>query len=494
MLGVKATQGTDPERSHLMTIMVRQLDAMDRLSEQQLLGMVADVMPQQLLQEIAEQHLPANRRDRKLPAEVSMLLPIAMNLWDDDSLEIVLYKLLAGLRLVWPEQQLEPSSKSGISQARYRVGARPLGELFHRVCRPLATPDTPGAFLGGLRLVGIDGAVELAPATVANERAFGRHHSQYGPSAYLPVLGVYLMECGTHAIFDATFWPGHTAEDRGAHRLVRSLEPDMLVLLDAGLHSFSLLQAIRKQGAQVLSRLPSSVVLEPVAGLPDGSYLARLYDAPPSRRTRNTPFLLVRVLVYTLTDPERAGYGETHRLITTLLDHQTFPARDLIGTYHERWELELTVDELECHERRPLCPLRSRLPVGVIQELYGWLLAHYLVRAIMHEAAVAEGIDPDHVSFVHALQIIITAIPAFQTTDPHLHPILRQQLLADIRRFRVPERALRSNPRVVKRKSSKFPHKPPGLTGVTHALPFVHTIAVITTGASFQPTGQLAHA
>ncbi|MBV9279688.1 MAG: transposase domain-containing protein, partial [Chloroflexi bacterium] len=116
-----------------MPIMVRQLDALDRLSEQQLLGMAADLLPPSLLAEIADAHLPATRRDRKLPAELALLLPLAMNLWDDDSLELVLYKLLAGLRLVWPDRHLEPASKGGISQARYRVGARPLAALFHRV-------------------------------------------------------------------------------------------------------------------------------------------------------------------------------------------------------------------------------------------------------------------------------------------------------------------------------------------------------------------------
>ena len=167
-----------------------------------------------------------------------------------------------------------------------------------------------------------------------------------------------------------------------------------------------------------------------------------------------------------------------------LLDAQAYPARDLIQLYHERWEVEGTVDELECQERVPLRPLRSKRPVGVIQELYGWLLAHYIVRAIMHEAACQAGIDPDRLSFSHTLQFIITALPLFQLTDPQAHPVLYQQLLADIRRFPLPPRAARTNPRVVKRKSSKFPRKPPGCTSVTHALPFVHAIRVITMGAA----------
>jgi hypothetical protein len=150
-----------------------------------------------------------------------------------------------------------------------------------------------------------------------------------------------------------------------------------------------------------------------------------------------------------------------HRLVTTLLDPAAAPALDLICTYHERWEVELTVDEVDTHQRLAGRPLRSRRPVGVVQELYALLLAHYAVRALMHEAACQAGVDPDRLSFIHAVRVIHDAIPEFQMTAPAEHPRLYARLLRDIAQGRLPPRRNRSHPRVVKRKLSKFRLKRP---------------------------------
>ena len=164
----------------------------------------------------------------------------------------------------------------------------------------------------------------------------------------------------------------------------------------------------------------------------------------------------MRVIKYTIDDPNRSGHGELHRLITSLLDPDLYPAHTLACEYHQRWEIEITIDEVNTHQRLPNIPLRSQKPVGVIQEAYGLLIAHYAVRAIMHEAALQAGLDPDRLSFINAVQVTRDAIPEFQMTAPEQLPRLYQRLLNDIARHRLPERDNRSNPRVVKRKMSKF--------------------------------------
>ena len=111
----------------------------------------------------------------------------------------MLHKLVHGLRLFWPDPEIALAGKSAICQARYRLGARPVVALFHRVCGPLATAQTPGAFCFGLRLMALDGVVEDVPDSPANVRAFGRRHSDQETSAFPQVQGVYLSECGTHA-------------------------------------------------------------------------------------------------------------------------------------------------------------------------------------------------------------------------------------------------------------------------------------------------------
>ena len=356
------------------------------------------------------------------------------------------------------EQVVPPAAiraAAAIAQARARLGARPVVALFHAVCRPLATEQTPGAFLFGLRLMALDGTTEDVPDSPANARTFGRHHSDRGASAFPQVQGVSLSECGTHAVVDAGFWPCHTSERVGALRLLRSVGAGMLLLLDRGFYSFEMLEQTRARGAHVLGRVPAGVILRVRHLLPDGSYWAHIAPADQVRRQRGD-HLLVRVLVYTLTDPARPGYGETHRLLTTLLDAQEAPALAVIAAYHARWEIEVTIDEINTHQRLVPQPLRSRTPIGVLQELYRLLVAQYAVRALMAEAATRADLAPTHLSFSAAVALIRVAIDDFHLVTPDQHAALSQRLLRDRAAHRLPPRAPLTNPRVVKRKMSTF--------------------------------------
>ncbi len=438
-----------------MPFMIRQLAPTAQLADQDLLAALQTALPASVVQEVAAHDAPPTRR-RKLPRDLTLLLIIAMNLFTHHPLEHVLFQLMHGLRLLWPDPDRLLATKGAICQARARLGAGPVVQLFHRVCQPLATEQTPGAFCYGLRLVALDGTVETVPDSPANVRAFGRHHSDRGEAAFPQVQAVYLVECGTHAILDAGFWPCHVSEHVGARRLTRSLQPGMLVMYDRGLHSFELAQILTRKQVHFLGRVSSTLVLHPERYLPDGSYLTRLY-ASDDRRRHPEDGVLVRVLRYTLDDPLRDPTGQVHRLVTSLLDPDHAPARDVVCLYHERWEIELTIAETACHQR-PLAnhPLRSRTPVGVIQELYGLLVAHYAIRSVMHDAAVQVGWDPDRLSFAESVRLICTAISDFQLVAPQDHPALYDRLLQDIRRCPLPPRRNRIQPRVVKRKMSSF--------------------------------------
>ena len=413
-------------------------------------------IPQAEVEAVIEDLGVKEQRVRKLPAFVTLLLCIAMGLFTNMGLESVLIKMMKGLRYVWPgDEDYETARRSAICQARYRLGAKPVIELFHRVCKPMATPETSGAFLFGLRLMAIDGTLEDVPDTPANAAFFGRPSGGRGDGAFPQMQAVYLCESGTHAICDAGFWPCHTSERVGGLRMLRSVEEGMLVMWDCGFHSFDMAVKTRERKAHFLGRLPSHVKPEFVEALPDGSYLAWIYPSNYWRKKRGER-LLIRVIEYTLDDPNRPEYGEVHRLGTSLLDPNLYPAHTLACEYHQRWEAEITIAETDTHQRLPNIPLRSQKPVGVIQEAYGLLIAHYAVRTVMHDAAVQNGLDPDRLSFVNAVRIIRDAIPEFQMTAPEQIERLYQRLLNDIARHRLPERENRSNPRVVKRKMSKF--------------------------------------
>jgi hypothetical protein len=301
----------------------------------------------------------------------------------------------------------------------------------------------------------VDGTSEDVPDTPANAKAFGRHHTGRGASAFPQLQGVYLAECGTHVVVDAGFWPCHTSERVGGFRVLRSVTRGMLLMWDRGFHDFEMVVAARQRGAHILGRLPAQVKPIPLRTLPDGSVLAYLLPSDDARRRRGVR-ILVRVITYTISDPALPGHGEAHRLITTLLNPRLAPAHAIACAYHERWEIELVIDEIDTHQRLVGRTLRSLTPVGVIQELYGILLAHYAVRVLMHAAAQTVDVDPDRLSFVHALEIVRDAVPEFQQVAPDQQPALYARMLREIAAKRLPERRLRSNPRVVKRKMSNF--------------------------------------
>ena len=443
-----------------MGFRIREIEAESKFSSGLSLEAISRAVPPADVEAVLAEQGAREQRERKLNAFVTVLLVIAMNIFHHLSMAYVLKKLAQGLRYVYPDPDYKVAGKGAISYRRYQLGARPLAALFRRVCHPLATTDTPGAYLFGRRLMAIDGTTEDVPDTPENVAAFGRHHSHRGPAAFPQIRAVYLAECGTHAIVDAGFWPIHTSERKGAFRMLRSIEAGMLVMVDAGLYEYDLVQAILQRESDVLARLPGHVRAKPVQSLADGSYLVRVCPSEHRRRRRGE-HLLVRVIEYTFDDPGRPGYGERHRLVTTLMDPEACPALDLICAYHERWEIEVTIDEIDTHQRLLDRPLRSQKPVGVIQELYGLLIAHYAVRYLMHEAAMQAGVDPDRISFVHALRVLQDAIPEFEMTATEQLPRLYARLLADMADELLPARRDRINPRVVKRKMSNFKLKRP---------------------------------
>src|SRR5207247_3689978 len=215
-------------------------------------------------------------------------------------------------------------------------------------------------------------------------RVFGRPRNGKGAGAFPQVRVLALCEVGTHVLWKCQIKPVRRAEITLARPLLRHLQPNMLLLWDRGFLSYAHVAQVQERPAHLLARVKTNLVFERLQALPDGSYLAKLYPSPTHRR-QDRDGLVVRIIEYTLNDPRRGGAGERHRLLTTLLDWRRHPARRLIELYHERWEEELALDELKTHQRqRPV--LRSETPAGVIQEIYGLLLAHYVVRALLREA------------------------------------------------------------------------------------------------------------
>lgn len=357
------------------------------------------------------------QRQRKLPAHLVVCLVIAFSFWSKAAMRDVLKNLVDGLSGQWTRlsQYWKVPNSASISEARARLGPQVMRQLFERVVRPLATPETPGAFLGELRLMAVDGTLLDIPDTPSNARVFGYPGTRFGHHAAFPKARlVLLIEAGTHLITDALICPYRMGERRRVLKLLRSIGTGMLLMWDRGLHSFGMVQATLARGGHYLGRVPANVKFEVEQVLDDGSYLSWIYPDRKSKKKGATR-IQVRVVEYTIETSGPSQQTLTYRLITSLLDAQAFPALVLAQQYHQRWEVETTIDEVKTHLLGRKVSIRSLKPREVVQEIYGVLLGHWAVRSLMVQAAQLEGISPLQLSFTGTLHVLRRAVAKFQS-------------------------------------------------------------------------------
>jgi hypothetical protein len=383
----------------------------ERLSDRIAIGVLTQAFPPRLVDEVIAETGRLEQRSRLLPARVVVYFVLAMCLFFGQGYEEVARLLSEGLgggRRSW-----RVPTTAAIGRARRRLGVEPLQVLFARVCRPVAVPETAGAWYRRWRLVAVDGTTLDVADTVANEEFFGRHASGRGAGAFPQARVVALAECGTHAVFGAVTGPLSQGEQKLSRQLFPQLGEGMLLLADRGFYGFELWQAARTTGADLLWRVRSSAALPVLKVLDDGSYLSSVHAEADRKRRRNP--VPVRVIEYTL-----AGHKDStvYRLLTTVLDPDAAPAEDLAALYVQRWEIETTLDEIKTHQRGPRLVLRSKYPWGVEQEIYGFLLVHHAIRHLMHQTALRQGVDPDRVSFIRSLRVVRRQVPAQAALSP----------------------------------------------------------------------------
>jgi hypothetical protein len=445
------------------------LNAGVRLSDHLSVSLLARIYPPELLHEVLNQHSAGSQRMRSFPALTVGYYCIALSFYPEVAYESVFASVADGL--AWAQGQRSgaagrqgvPSlAKSSISAARTKLGAAPLRTLYERACVPLADAKRqPEAFYQGLRLVALDGSHFEVPDEAANAAAFGYPGSRTGVAAYPQAHCVVLAECATHAILGANIGAYRTSEWSLCAPLLARLSPNMLCLADRGFNGYAQWQAASNTGAQLLWRCAANRQLPVIQALADGSYLSAIY---PDKKLRSAGAgeIAVRVIEYslpgldkleggdqgvkrdlskTVTKAQRvranqkaqqsqkakkgaeldghesietggdAPTGQRYRLITTLLDPARYPALELAGIYHERWEVEAVFDELKTHLAQRRRTLRSKTPEGVRQEFYGWVLAHYAVCWLMHQGASAHRIRQRILSFTGNVQLFKRSQP-----------------------------------------------------------------------------------
>jgi hypothetical protein len=418
---------------------------LDRLA-----GMEKIILPELVLQALAGAKRVSARKCT-LTNEVMLWVVLAMGLFTELPIRQV-FKVSRRLRM-----GEDAPARSSLCMARHRLGSQPLIDLYRLVVKPMATEQTPGAFYCGMRKVAIDGTVLDVPDCEAHQH-LGRSSGSRGEGPFPQVRKVSLVELGTHIEFAFVYGGWHDSEKKLVEKLWDSIPNDALLIEDRGFFSFESWKKLHGKH-KLLVRIQKSMVFTPIKVFADGSFLAKIYRSNWYRENDRNG-IVVRIIEYKLDDPQRTGHDEVHRLMTNLLDPEEYPATELIIEYHERWEEELVFDEQKTHQdpcrAEKTTNYRSETSDGLKQEMYAWSIGHFIVRAMMLEAAKTANIDVDRLSFKGCFQIIKTRLPECDARTESTFLEWSTAVIWEMSNERIPERRNRINPRVIKRKMSRW--------------------------------------
>jgi hypothetical protein len=346
------------------------------------------------------------KRVRDLPSALVVYYVIALSLFPGVGYQSVLQWLLSGLQWLG-NRPFRVATKQSLSNARLRLGDLPMQKIHERLAQPLAEKSLPGSFFKDWLLVAMDGSTLALQDTGANSEAFGRSSNQNGEGAWPLSRFVALVECGTRLIFGAALGSYRSSEIVLAQSLVPRLRKGMLCMADRLFLGYELWRQCADTGAQLLWRAKTSLKLKKIQSLPDGSYLA--HWLPQGALKKGDAPLVVRVIEYRLHRGEAgkiAGGPDFYRLLTTVLDCAEASAGELAALYPQRWQIEIAIKEGKAIKRNGTVTLRSKTPELVRQEFWGMILAHYLVRKMMAQAALDRKRDPDELSYEGSIEIV----------------------------------------------------------------------------------------
>jgi hypothetical protein len=446
----------------LMRLTIPENGPDDKVCHQIDMGMLQEVIPHRMLEELLEMYQMWEERERKTNMIGIIYWMIGLHLYPKLSQKDVYGRMVSGLRTTRDDVPEAIPTRSAFSYRREQLGGEILQELFVKLAGPKGSPETPEAFWKGMRLIAIDGTVESVADTESNRETFQYSNDDEVTHSPFPQARLLLVvECATHLICDAEISSCRQGEASGLRLLLERWQIEKsLVLWDSGFHSSAAIFQVRARGGHVLGRLKCNALLRPSGGyLLDGSYLTYIYEDQDHQRGKR---MLVRVITYTFTDPRIPDAGkQVYRLVTTLLDPFLYPAKELAVLYHERWHVEIVIDETRTHLRLSARTLRSLTPEGVIQEIYALLLAHIVVRTLMQIAASQAQISPTQISFTATIRIMDDNLIPLGLVDLPRRQHIVLGVITEIGQQRLPKQPLRIQPRVVKRVRSRYERKKP---------------------------------
>lgn len=369
-------------------------------------------------------------------------------------------------------------SRATLTMARKRISAKLFKLLYHGVVTCLAkSPEKhPFAFYKNLRLMGVDGTLLSCPDTDSNRKAFGRPSNQKSDGAFPKARVVSLCELGTRVLWRSVSGGYRESEQKLALQLLEFLNSDMLLLGDRYFGVAPIIYRLLTQAVAFLIRVKKSQCFPVEKVLSDGSYLSTIYLGKNGRRAGRAG-KTIRVIRYMHNDPKRPGCGVQNVLVTSLLDADKYPAIELIELYHVRWEQEIAFSEWKVvlQQKKVLCSQNSEM---VLQEIWGLLISHFIIRKLIFDGAEFAGVPPAQISFKGALNVLQARLPKEKQSQSKVRKWFKN-LIEEISLERLPPRRNRINPRKIKKRSTAWPSKkdcdrnPPKPSG-----PFIQNIVI----------------
>ncbi len=400
----------------------------------------------------------ASVRRRKLPAEFVVWLVIGMALLRDRSIDEVVNHLdlvLADLKVPATGAEVRRAS---VIEARDRLGWGALAILFAETAQRWAGDAADALRWRGLAIYGVDGTTLLTPDTEENEHHFGRPHSGRSAGAYPQLRVVALMVLRAHLLLDFAAGPFDTGEQTLAQKLWERLPDHSLTIVDKGFINYLVFYTIHSQAAERhwLCRAKANLKWTVVRPLGPGDDLVEI---PVNRALRKQHPELPESIPARAIRYQRRGF-RPQTLLTSLRNGAAYPAQELVELYHERWELEISFDELKTHTLERTETLRSKTPDRILQELWGLAIAYNLVRVEMLHVANQLDLPPSRISYRHSLMLIRNFLVSAWLASPGVLPKRLETLQRELSLLVLPERRSRHYPRVVKIKMSNYQKKP----------------------------------
>jgi hypothetical protein len=450
-------------RRRVMKSLDSLLRSLEREPDTFVVESLGEILPPEWVQEAVEAIESPTRQARKLPSQFVIWFVILLGLYRRVSYSNLIEKVheTRWTKARWREGA--PTTKA-ITQARDRVGIEPLRYLYRRSAFSWLS-SSRGSELGGRRVLVLlmDGTTLKTADTAENRARFGLPGASRGRSAFPQMRAVLLVDAQTHLIAAERHESYDVGEMTLARDMVEDIEPGSVVVLDRNFHAYDFLLSLAERGIDYVLRVKTDRFrCRPVRHLGKQDEIVHVLISPPVRR--RCPALPQQWTLRRVTY-RPPGSAEEITLLTTLLDPKKVKKKDLIDTYHSRWQVEGTIDELKTHlcdcatVNRPVV-FRSMTPPRVEQEYYGLLIA-FNALCVLRARAAARGQVPAKLSFTATLERTREASYDMMRLPRSRLPMRFRELLRAIRRAEVPTRPGRSYPRAVRVKMSTYKLKQP---------------------------------